>query len=202
MIREAYTDAAAFFIETVSGIGGEAWSGPALGEWTVRDLAGHTNRAFVTVEAYLDRPCEAVELARPLEYYLRAAATLGDPAMVTARGREAGQALGPDPSAAVRGTAQRVLARVDREADDALLATPVGGMRLIDYLPSRILELTVHTLDILAATGSSKPAPPRAATVSLRLLADLAVERGRAAVLLGSLTGRSSLPTTFNVLPV
>ena len=202
MIREAYADAAAFFVETVAGVGREAWSGPALGEWTVRDLAGHANRAFVTVEAYLDKPCEVAEMARPVEYYLRAAATLGDPAMVTARGREAGQALGPDPSAAVRATAERVLARVGREADDALLATPVGGMRLIDYLPSRVLELTVHTLDILAATGSSREAPPSAATVSLRLMADLAVERDRATVLLGSLTGRSPLPPTFNVLPV
>lgn len=202
MIRQAYADAAAFFVETVAGIGREAWARPALGEWTVRDLAGHTNRAFVTVEAYLDKPCQAAEMARPVEYYLRAAATLGDPAMVTARSREAGQALGPDPGAAVRATAERVLARVGREADDALLATPVGGMRLIDYLPSRVLELTVHTLDILAATGSGGEAPPSAATVSLRLMADLAVERDRATILLGSLAGRGPLPPTFNVLPV
>ena len=202
MIREAYTDAAAFFVEAVAGIGQEAWSGPALGEWTVRDLTGHTNRAFLTVEAYLDKPCEAAEMARPLEYYIRAAATLGDPAMVTARGREAGQALGLDPSAAVRTTAERVLARVGREPDDALLATPVGGIRLIDYLPSRVLELTVHTADILAAVDSGKEAPSSAARVSLRLMADLAVERGCATFLLGSLTGRNALPPTFNVLPV
>ena len=155
----------------------------------------------MTVEDYLDKPCEAAEMARPVEHYLGVAATLGHPAMMTAQCRKAGQPPGLEPGAPVRATAERVLARVGQEADDALLATPVGGMRLIDYLPSRVLELTVHTLDILAATGSSREAPPSAATVSLRLMADLAVERDRATVLLGSLTGRYPLPPTFNVLP-
>lgn len=80
MIRVAYADAAAFFVETVGHINDEAWSQPALGEWTVRDLAGHTNRALVTVEAYLDKPAETAEMARPVDYYIRAAASLGDPA--------------------------------------------------------------------------------------------------------------------------
>ena len=202
MIRQAYTDAAAFFVETVAQIKGEAWSQFALGEWTVRDLAGHTNRALVTVETYLDNPAETAEMARPVAYYLRAAAALGDPAMVAARGRAAGKALGADPTATVQATAQRVLARVDREADDALLTTPVGGIRLIDYLPSRVLELTVHTADIATAVKLDGEAPTSAVSVSLHLMADLAVVRGCATPLLRSLTGRASLPPAFNVLPV
>ena len=64
MIREAYADAAAFFVETVSQIDHEAWSHPTLGEWTIRDLVGHTNRAFVTVETYLDKPAQSTEFPR------------------------------------------------------------------------------------------------------------------------------------------
>ena len=64
---------------------------------------------------------------------------------MTARGREAGVALGPDPIAAVRDIAARVLAQVQTTSDEVLVSTPVGGMRLIDYLPSRIFELAVHT---------------------------------------------------------
>ena len=202
MIREAYTDAAAFFVETVAQIKDEAWSQPALREWTVRDLVGHTNRAFVTVEAYLDKPAEAADITRPVDYYLRAAASLGDPAVVAARGREAGEALGANPSATVQAIAHRVLARVGREADDALLTTPVGGIRLIDYLPSRVLELTVHTADIVAAVNLDGEAPPSAASVSLHLMADLAVERECATPLLTSLTGRHPLPLAFNALPI
>ena len=202
MIRQAYADAAAFFVDTAARIDREAWSRPALGEWTVRALVGHTNRAFVTVETYLDNPAEAAEMTRPVDYYFRAAASLGDPAVVAARGREAGEALGANPSAAVQATAQRVLARVAREADDALLTTPVGGIRLIDYLPSRVLELTVHTADIVAAVKLGGEAPSSAARVTLHLLADLAVERRCAAPLLQSLTGRGPLSPAFNVLPV
>ena len=202
MIREAYADAAAFFVATVAQVGSECWSLRALGEWTVRDLVGHTNRALVTVETYLDNPAEAAEMARPVECYIRAAASLGDSAMVAARGREAGEALGADPSATVQATAQRVLARVDRETDGALLTTPVGGIRLIDYLPSRVLELTVHTADIIAAVKLGGEAPSSAARVTLHLLADLAVERGCAAPLLQSLTGRRPLSPAFDVLSV
>lgn len=202
MIREAYTEAAAFFVETVARVDREAWSQSALGEWTVRDLTGHTNRALVTVETYLDKPAGTVGMTRPVDYYIRAATALGDPAMVAARGREAGEALGANPRTAVQATAQRVLARVDREADDALLTTPVGGIRLIDYLPSRILELTVHTADIAAALKLDREAPRSATSVSLHLMADLAVERGCTMPLLLSLAGRHPLSPAFNVLPV
>ena len=202
MIREAYADAAAFFVETVAQIGSDAWSRPALGEWTVRDLVGHTHRALVTVETYLDIPAEAAEMTRPVDYYLRAGASLADPAKVAARGRAAGEALAADPSSAVRAAALRVLDLVARKADDALLATPVGGIRLIDYLPSRVLELTVHTADIAAALNLDGEAPLSAVSVSLHLMADLAVECGYATPLLGSLTGRHPLPPAFNVLPV
>ena len=202
MIREAYADAAMFFVDAVRQIGSDGWSRPALGEWTVRDLVGHTHRALVTVETYLEIPTKAAEMMRPVDYYLRAAASLGDPAKVAARGRTAGEALGANPIVVLQATAQRVLARVTREADDALLATPVGGIQLIDYLPSRVLELTVHTRDIAAALQLDKNPPLSAASVTLHLMADLAVESGCATTLLGSLVGRHPLPPAFNVLPV
>ena len=89
-----------------------------------------------------------------------------------------------------------------QKADEALLTTPVGGIRLIDYLPSRVLELTVHIADIAAVVKPDTQAPSSAASVSLHLVADLAIERGCAAPLLLSMTGRGSLAPGFNVLPV
>ena len=73
-------------------------------------------------------------------------------------------------------------------------------MRLIDYLPSRIFELAVHTLDIAAALPVVVTLPETAAAVALHLLADLAVQPGRAASLLLAATGRHALPAGFNVL--
>ena len=200
MIREAYDAAAAFFVETVGQIGSTQWEQPGLGVWTVRDLVGHTSRALLTVETYLAQPATQRQVVRPVDYFLRAQAGLADPASVAARGRAAGAALGPDPAATVQDIATRVLAQVKTASDEMLVSTPVGGMRLIDYLPSRVLELAVHTLDIAAALPVAVTLPATAAAVSLHLLADLAVQPGKAASLLLAATGRHALPAGFSVL--
>ncbi len=200
MIREAYEHAARKFVDTVEQVRADQWDRVALGEWTVRDLVGHTNRALLTVETYLGQPAATVEVERSADYFIRASAALADPASVAARGREAGQALGADPAAAVREAAERVLARVGGAADDAHLTTPVGGMRLIDYLPTRVLELTVHTLDIAAAISTRVTLPEEAAALTLGLVADLVASRpDKVAPLLLAATGRQALPPGFSV---
>jgi uncharacterized protein (TIGR03083 family) len=200
MIRDAYQQAARCFGATVAEIQDSQWQHMALGEWTVRDLVGHTNRALLTVETYLNTPARTVDLDQPAAYFIQAKAALADPAAVAARGREAGQALGPNPGATVRETVSRVLQKVDSAADDVTLTTPVGGMRLIDYLPTRVFELTVHTLDLGTALGTEIAVPEAAAAVTLRLIADLAWQSGKAAPVMLATTGRRSLPPDFSLL--
>jgi uncharacterized protein (TIGR03083 family) len=200
MIREAYEIAAGWFVNTVEQVRPTQWEQPGLGVWTVRDLVGHTSRALLTVELYLAKPAAQRQVMRPVDYYLRAQAGLADPASVAARGREAGVALGSDPTAAVRDIAARVLAQVQAASDEALVSTPVGGMRLIDYLPSRIFELAVHTLDIAAALPVTVTLPEPVAAVALHLLADMALQPDKAAALLLAATGRRTLPAGFSVL--
>ena len=200
MIREAYESAAGLFVNTVAQVGPTQWEQPGLGVWTVRDLVGHTSRALLTVELYLAKPVAQREGTRPVDYFLRAQAGLADPASVAARGREAGVALGPDPIAAVRDIAARVLAQVQTASDEVLVSTPVGGMRLIDYLPSRIFELAVHTLDIAAVLPATVTLPETVAAVALHLLADMALQPDKAATLLLAATGRRALPAGFWVL--
>jgi uncharacterized protein (TIGR03083 family) len=180
--------------------GRDLWDAPGLGEWSVRDLVGHTSRALLTVEAYLDRPANGVELPSAVAYYRRALDGGGDPAAVAQRGRDAGAALGADPAATVAEIADRVLRRLDAAAADALVATPFGGMRLIDYLPTRTFELTVHTCDLATAVGRPIEVPDMAARDSLHLLSALAAERGQTAPLLLAATGRGPLPPGFTVL--
>jgi uncharacterized protein (TIGR03083 family) len=201
LIREAYDAAAGCFIDTVAGIAVDQWEQPGLGVWTVRDLVGHTCRALSTVEAYVQKPAPQLEVERPADYFLRAKAALADPAAVAARGREAGQALGSEPSRMVREIASRVLQRVQTTPDTLLVGTPVGGMRLIDYLPSRVFELAVHTLDLATALALEVTIPETATRVTLYLLADLAAEQpGLAAPLLLAATGRCALPVRYSVL--
>ena len=122
MIRQAYEDASALFVEVVGHIEPAQWDKPALGVWTVRDLVGHTSRALLTVEGYLATPAAQREVLRPVDYFLRAQAGLADPAAVAARGRAAGAALGSDPVASVRDIAARVLVQVKTVSDDNTFA--------------------------------------------------------------------------------
>jgi uncharacterized protein (TIGR03083 family) len=199
--RSAYADAAAWFVDTTALVG-DRWSQPGLGEWDVRSLVGHTSRALLTVESYLDRPAGHVDVESALEYFRRGRAAADDTA-VAERGRAAGEALGTDPAAVageVAAIADRVLARVERCHGEEVVTTIAGGMRLVDYLPTRTFELVVHTVDLATALGVPAEPPPRPAAQALDLLAGLAVQEGVAARVLRAATGREGLPAGFSVL--
>jgi hypothetical protein len=202
-VRQSFRDAAGAFVDVLARVRQEDWAKPGLGVWSVRDLAGHTSRALVTVENYLaaDRAGEEPALGDAVAYFRAAAAGLADAEAVAERGHRAGAALGDDPRAAVAALARRVVDLVDRSPDDALVTSPMGTMTLVGYLPTRIFELAVHTLDLAGATGVDVPgalaAPLRA---SLHLATDLADSQGTTADVLLALTGRRPLPQGFSVL--
>jgi uncharacterized protein (TIGR03083 family) len=190
-------------VDSVSLLSEADWARPGLGVWTVRDLVGHTSRALLTVESYLDpaQSTDSPSVPDAAGYFRAAATALADPSTVAERGRQAGAALGDEPATAVAGIAERVLALVDDSPDNALVTTPVGRMTLIGYLPARTFELVVHSLDLCAAVGTDIPTqlagPLRAC---LQLAGQLAAEQGRAVDLLLALTGRQALPAGFSVV--
>ncbi|MBB2924600.1 maleylpyruvate isomerase N-terminal domain-containing protein [Cellulomonas cellasea] len=196
--RQAFSDAADWFVRTVGRVG-DRWGEPGLGEWDVRALVGHTSRSFLTVEAYLERPAEVVEVASAVAYYRATRAIAAGPG-VAERGREAGTALGDDPASAVAEIAARVRALVRGCDGTEMLTSVAGGMRLADYLPTRTFELTVHTTDLAVALGEPADVPASAARQTLGLVTALAVEDGAAAPLLLATTGRRGLPPGFSVL--
>jgi len=172
--RRAFTDAAEWLVRTTRLVGAR-WDQPALGEWDVRALVGHTSRSFLTVETYLDRPAATVELATTADYFRATRAIAAGPA-VAARGRDAGAALGSDPAAAVAEIAARVLRLLDSRDGTELVTTIAGGMRLRDYLPTRTFELAVHTADLASAIGEPLDVPLTAATQALMVVNDLALQ--------------------------
>lgn len=202
--RAWFADAAAGFLELVDTIGPADLDRPALGEWSVRDLIGHTGRAFSTVESYLavEVPVDAQWLPDAAAYLAAVSRGTVDHSQVAERGRQAGQALGDDPASTVSELAQRVLALVDRTPDDAPAATLLGPMRLIDYLATRAFELTVHGLDLAYALGVEPPEPTRRTVGSaLTLIVAVAVaDADRAIPVLLALTGRKPLPVGFSLL--
>lgn len=196
--RETFAEAAAWFVAVAAQVG-DRWEAPGLGEWDVRALVGHTSRSLLTVETYLGIPAVRVDVGSTAAYYRATRARAAGPE-VAQRGRDAGAALGPDPAAAVAEIAARVPPILDATDGTELVTTIAGGMRLSDYLPTRVLELVVHTLDLAAALGLPAEPPARGAAVALEIVADLAVADGRAAPLLLAATGRTGLPPGFTVL--
>ena len=194
----AFADAAEWFVGTVAEVG-DRWAQPGLGEWDVRGLVGHTSRALLTVETYLGHPADVVDVDSAAGYVVASRAIASGPT-VAARGREAGEALGPDPAGAVADIAARVLPLLGTRDGSELVTTIVGGMRLRDYLPTRTFELVVHTADLCRAIGVPPEPPARPARAALELVAHLAAQDGRAAPLLLAATGRQGLPAGYSVL--
>ncbi len=199
---QAFDNAARWFLE-VSGSAAGHYDHSGLGEWSVRDLLGHTSRSLSTVETYLDaasgEPGAPVTLADATAYYLAIADALADTAAVVERGRAAGAGLGEDPTIALSALVARVPERVRATSATALVRTPFGTMTLEGYLPTRTFELTVHTCDLAAALGVSTAVPPAAAADTFAVIGRLAAAQGTASAALLALTGRRSLTAGYSI---
>jgi uncharacterized protein (TIGR03083 family) len=205
-VRDAfYEEAGALFVGLVARVPDDAWDRLALGVWDVQALVGHASRSFTTVFTYLDQRPEKLEVGSPAAYYVATTelvASGGHAAAdaVAERGREAARALGSDPLAAVETLRDRALARLDQAEPDDLMATAAGGMRVRDYLPTRVVELVVHSRDLARALGVELDVPTTLLRAVALLVAEVAVESGRADVVLDALLGRGNLPPGFSLV--
>ena len=199
--RRAFREAGIFFVDTVRRVPPEALDGPGLGVWSVRELIGHTCRALLTVENKADGGDGAPDrVVGPAEYFCEVLRDGSIHDAIAERGRYAAAALGDDPSSAVAGIVDRVCRFVDALPDDYPVGTPVGEMRLADYLPTRTFELVVHTLDLAAVVGRVIRVPESALSVALELSTEIAVRLGRAEDLLMAVAGRVPLPSSLLAL--
>lgn len=203
LVRDAFDAAAEGFVVAVEGVAPDEWDRPATDSWTVRELVAHTTRAFLTIEQYLGSPTDRPGPASTPEYFATALGLPGIHDDVAARGREQVASLGDDPATAVADLAARVQALVRARPDDAPVGTFLGDMRLDGYLPSRVVELVVHTLDLTDAVGRPAAIDPAAAQVALGALAATAALRPELvdpAALVRSLTGRAPWRGDLDVL--
>jgi len=198
-VRKPFAAAARTFAELVGRIPENRWDGPGLGEWNLRSLVGHTSRSLITVETYLNQPVGTEEVLNPAAYYVAVAGI--DPKSVVGRGVAAGKALGDNPAEFVDALAIRVPALVET-AGNPVINTAAGGMRLENYLPTRSLELVVHSLDIAAAVPDvdGPEFSDQLLSQVARVAASAAVLQGRGVELLLALTGRAPLRADFSVV--
>jgi Mycothiol maleylpyruvate isomerase N-terminal domain len=197
-VTESFLAVGADFVSAVEALSTNDWSKAGLGEWTVRDLVGHTLRAVTLVRTYR---CDQEETAAPTltasEYFIAALQSIGDPAAVAQRGRDAGAALGDHPFAYVQSEYAATVAAIN---NIHFVQTPVGLMTRNEYLRSRIVELVVHTNDLQRATDQKAAVDDRAEQIAIALLGEVAIARRNGPMLLAALTGRTPLPPGFSVL--
>ncbi|MDA0797890.1 MAG: maleylpyruvate isomerase family mycothiol-dependent enzyme [Chloroflexi bacterium] len=200
MSKEAFRQAGSFFADTVEKISSSQWDESALGVWNVRDLVGHTSASLGRVAEFSKQRADKVDIASAAQHYHVSLAAQGINDAIADRGREAGQELGDEIAATIRTSLNKALTALDAVPDGTIIAYPNGGIKLEHYLETRVLELTVHTLDILAATGIEVEPPREALSCTLHLLADLAVDSGYGGQLALLATGRGVIADRFSVL--
>lgn len=201
-LRRAFTEATRNISDLAGVVTPEQWSRPATDRWTVRDLFVHASRAASTITTYASSGAERT-LHSAAEYYLSVldAQDLHDAVAERAR-TQAAEIDEPIPE---------YLARVFAEAEQTLQRTPAaqvldtrgGGITLEDYLPTRVVELVVHGIDIADSLEVRPEVPDTAMSVTLETLADLCALRADVldpATLVRTLTGRGTLPEATNLL--
>jgi hypothetical protein len=199
-VVDTFSAAARAVGETVAQIPDHRWDGHGLGEWTLRDLVGHTSRSLVTVIDYLARPVAEEVITSAPAYYTAISVGSFNAAAVADRGRQAGRDLGEDPASRFHHLVDEAVSIAEAADPDLVVHTIVGGMRVAAYLPTRTFELCVHGLDITAATGISVELPASALDEACALAAVSAAQRGQGEALLLAMTGRQVLPPGFSVV--
>ncbi len=201
-LRRAFTEATRNIMDLAERVTDDQWSRIALDEWTVRELFVHTSRAASTITVYAESEAPR-SLYSPAEYYLT---VLDEPNLHEAVAERArGQA------AEVEGTIPEFVQSVFAEAEQTLQRTPAsrvletrgGGITLEDYLPTRVVELVVHGLDLADALGIEADVSTTAMSVTLETLAELSALRPDVldpVVLVRAMTGRGTFPEGTNLL--
>ncbi|MET1071707.1 MAG: maleylpyruvate isomerase N-terminal domain-containing protein [Umezawaea sp.] len=149
-------------------------SASGLGEWTVRELYAHVGRGVATtaglvaVESGPELPDAAAYFRALRGLGAKGAAQVAAAAQDWAAGRDAGTLVGD-----FDGPAAKVVAGV-RDTGTGVVATIAGAMRMSDYVLTRVLEATVHLLDLVAVVPGVVEVPQAALRRAVDVLADLA----------------------------
>jgi len=196
----AFREASDWFLSVLRGIGDDQWSAPALGEWSVLELAAHASRAYATVADYL-APHGEIDVDSAADYFRRAMPDAAVNAAIAQRGRDEALGMVGDPVEAIEARAAETFALIEEAPVGSVCISRGGTISLGDYLATRVVELSVHTLDLADSVGLEycEP-PPQAARVSVSVLGALASSPSPS-VLLRALTGRVPLPRGFSVFP-
>jgi len=183
------------------------WARPsALVGFTVGGLAAHLATQVVFVPRTLSLPTPAGEPVSLLDHYGRVTwlgAGLDEEANVAIR--RAGEEVAADGAATVVGQTRAAVrdlrALLAEEPDDRVVRPPAGpwGLRLDDFLVTRMMEIAVHSDDLAYSVGVPTPELPSSVLDPvLELLSHLAVRRHGATPVLRALSRAERPPATVS----
>lgn len=198
-VSAAFRYASTWYRSLVGAVDDHRWDQQALGEWSVRELVTHTNRAYKTIVEYLEGDLkDDTEIYSAAGYFRTVLAEQTPHVHISARAkREAADAA--DPVALVDEWAAKAERKVADSPADAPVHTFVGEIALDQYLATRVVELVIHGLDLAAAIDLPTPAPAASSRVALEVLLDLGRPEDLSAILC-LLTGRAAALPLLHVL--
>jgi uncharacterized protein (TIGR03083 family) len=195
----AFREASHWWRSLVGGIEDHQWDQPGLGQWDVKELVAHGNRAFKTVFEYVDGPVkDPTPIASAAAYFRIVLAEQTPHVHIAARAKREAAELA-DPVTTTDDLAVRAMRVLDRMAPETELHLFVGEMALSQYLATRVVELVVHGTDLSEAIGIPSSPPIAAAKVALAVLVDLSTADD-VGTIVRLLTGRSGSLPLANVL--
>ncbi|GAA2855786.1 hypothetical protein Acy02nite_08720 [Actinoplanes cyaneus] len=204
--RRTYRSAAIAYAGLVAAVPPGRLDDPGLGEWTLRELLGHTvSSALRQVPGVLATRAPVIEVATPEGYFAYARSAPADlvaaaHAASTEDARASAGQLGDEPAEEVSTLIGRATEALSRVNDDDVIISAAGGMRVRDWIPTRTFELVVHGLDAAAVIGVEYELPVETLAESLALASRTALGVGSGVPLLKALTGREPLPPGFSVV--
>lgn len=164
----------------------------ATDAWTLRELVAHAVRGLLTVETTVAAPVDVSsrELAGATDYFAVAMSHPGVHEGIVQRGRDAAAGVGDDPGRFARAALDRVTPVVASTPPEREVQHAAGRLRFDEYLATRVVELTLHTVDIQLATGAVVAFPADAAALTRDVLLGL-VDRADPLAVACALSGRS-----------
>lgn len=152
--------------DSLANVPPDAWARTALGSWTVAELTAHLVRGVSRIVEYVDRDVPAgASLLDRVTYWDDAragAAEVAERAVLAAREVDA-ETL---PALFAEGWVADAELAASLPADQ-VIRSGLGPIRLDEYLATRVLEVTIHHLDLRAALD--QPPSPTAAAGALTM---------------------------------
>lgn len=137
---------------TLHDIPDEAWSLPGLGEWNLAELVAHLTRGAGRLSEYADerRGHEEEPVCDRVSYWLDDLEA--EAPAIAERARQAAAAVTPTEWPDRFARAWRASASaVEQLGPEAVIPTLRGPMQVVEYLATRVLEVTVHHADVRSA---------------------------------------------------